>query len=436
MKGIAVATRLTVPASAALVAAMLGFAGASLVELLPGRVAVLSAAALLCLVAFILWPWAALPVGIVGGIAATKALGSSDVTFITAVHVGVLAVGCLALLMRRAAASADDEPRRTRADGAMALLALIVLAGALFGLARGYPLHRVLIAGYEIGVIPAYFFLTAHTLTTPHRIKAAALLYVAGAGALAATELTTPGRHGGLPSVLALPPLLVTVHHARGGQRIGAIAAIALFAADTTVAGYRAMWLAVGVSLVILLIRGTSRIRRNVVMAVLAGTVLIVCVAAVSAGLRARAALSGHRLHDPAGYRVPEAAIGLRVFTDWPLTGAGLGQTTPHTYLPTFRITDVGPIYHVFWVMILANLGLIGLIAVLWPLLRAARLSLVARDGTALAFGSLTCGFLAAAAFAGPTDGHWELGLLPALTLLTTRTGTRRAGPSAIRGEA
>lgn len=437
MRGLlTVPRKLVVPASAACLAGALGFAGTYSAHMLPGRLSILPAAALLCLVAFILWPWAVLPVGVVGGVAATKVLGNSDVAFVTALHVGVLAIGCLALLVRRAASAADDEPRRTSVDQAMALLAVIALAGALFGLARGHALHQVLIATYHMGVIPAYFFVTTHTLTNERRMQAAAVLYVTGAAALAAMELTMPGRHGGLLSVLALVPLLVVVGRTRGWRRIGLGALIALFAADTAAAGYRAMWLAIGVGLLVLLVRGTRRVRLSVIMGAVGATLLVLCGAAVSAGLRARISLSGEQLDETAGYRTPEAMVGLRVFADWPLTGAGLGQTTRNVYLPTFKITDVGPTYHVFWVMILANLGLVGLVAILWPLLRPLRAALAVRDGAPLALGALICGFLAAAAFAGPTDGHWELGLLPAMTLLTTRTGTTGTGPLTIGGRA
>jgi len=59
-----------------------------------------------------------------------------------------------------------------------------------------------------------------------------------------------------------------------------------------------------------------------------------------------------------------------------------------------------------------------------WLATAVALLLLAVRD-LAVAFAALTCGFLVAAAFAGPTDGHWELGLLPAVTLLIT--GSRAA---------
>jgi hypothetical protein len=51
-------------------------------------------------------------------------------------------------------------------------------------------------------------------------------------------------------------------------------------------------------------------------------------------------------------------------------------------------------------------------------------------DETAVCFAALTCGFLAAAFVASPTDGHWELGLLPALAVLSMPSAQRRRGRS------
>jgi O-antigen ligase len=122
-----------------------------------------------------------------------------------------------------------------------------------------------------------------------------------------------------------------------------------------------------------------------------------------------------------AGYRLPESGIGWDVFVSQPLFGAGLGQTTPGVYLPGFVVADVGPVYHAFYVLLLANLGIVGLAVVILPLARLSWQGLAQRDSIALPFAALTIGFLAAALVSGPTDGHWELGLLPALTLLSAR---------------
>jgi O-antigen ligase len=129
----------------------------------------------------------------------------------------------------------------------------------------------------------------------------------------------------------------------------------------------------------------------------------------------------GVALASSAGYRLPESGIGWDVFVSRPLFGAGLGQTTPRVYLPGFVVTDVGPVYHAFYVLLLANLGIVGLAVVILPLARLSWQGLAERDSIALPFAALTVGFLAAALVSGPTDGHWELGLLPALTLLSAR---------------
>ncbi|MDJ0341177.1 O-antigen ligase family protein [Streptomyces sp. H10-C2] len=420
--------------AACLAAAALGAGGAGLAELPSARLGILLAGALVCGVAFVLWPWSVLPAGVIGGVGATTLLSDGHVTFVVEVHAGVLAVGCLALLARKVVSPGCDKPIRTVADGPMLGFAAFILLAAGYGLACGNTPHQVLIAGYEFAVVPAYFFLATHTLTSPQRLKAAGILYVVGAAVLAASDLTTPGRHGGLLSVLAIPPLLVAVGRLRGWRQVGLLLLIAGFTVDATLASYRAMWLVTGVALLILLIRGTASVRRGVAAAVITGALLTVSVATFSTGAQARSALVGQELHESAGYRAQEASIGLNAFTTRPLIGHGLGQSVPHVYLPDFAVTDIGPTYHVFYVMILANLGLVGLALMGWPLAQALRGALASRDGQALAFASLTCGFLAAAAFAGPTDGHWELGLLAALTLMSSRAGTGLAGSCSLGG--
>jgi hypothetical protein len=413
--------RLSVFLATPLAAAVCGILGASLLDLVPGRSSVLAAGAVLCLLVFVLWPWSVLPVGVVGVTAATPLLGDGHLTFIVLLHTGVLALGSVALLLRRIVSAPGDSPVRTIADAPMLAMVAIVLLGGGYGMESGNDPHKVSIAAYELGVIPAYYFLTTHTLTSPRRLRAAGILYVVCAAGLAASEFAQPGRHGGLLSLLALPPLLIAAGRVDRWKRAGVALLLAGFTADLVFASYRAMWLAAAVALVLLLARTTAPIRRAAITAGVCGTTVMLLAAASSAGAHSRSTLMGDELHQGAGYRTSEAAVGLQVLAHRPLFGAGLGQTVPHVYLPGFAVTDVGPTYHVFYVMILANVGLLGLAVTLWPILRAAKAGMATRDGYALAFSCLTCGFLAAAAFAGPSDGHWELGLLPALALTAAR---------------
>ncbi|MGP3924096.1 O-antigen ligase family protein [Streptomyces sp. 8N616] len=411
------------------VAGAIGAAGAATKELLPGRLGILGVGAEVCFLAFSRWPYAILPAGIVGGTVAVGALGDTRVSLVVAVHAGILAIGCLALLARRTLLRTDDRPTRTAADVPMLAVAGLLPLAAAHGLARGNPSHEVMVATYEFAVIPGYFFLTTYTLPNRLAMKKAAVCYLVGAAALAAAELTMPTRHGGLLSALALPPLLVAASHARGWKRAGLAVLIALLGVDAVMAGYRAVWLATGLALLVLLVKGSWQVRRGILTAAMAGAVLVPLAVAVSPGLQARASLAVDQVHQSAGHRLPEAAVGMDVFMAQPLIGGGLGHVTPPVYLPDYTVTTVGPVYHVFYVMVLANLGLVGLL-VLWPLLRAIRTSLAAPDDYAVAFAALTCGFLAAVAFAGPTDGHWELGLLPAVALLTSQTALRPPAPA------
>jgi hypothetical protein len=366
-------------------------------------------------------------VGIIGVTAPAAWLGDGHLTFIVGAHIGVLALGALALLLRRAVSAPGDEPVRTGADVPMLGMAAITVLAAGYGVACGNAHHAVLVAAYELAVIPAYFFMATHTLTSPHRLRAAEILYVVCAAGLAASGFAVPGRHGGLLSVLVLLPLLVSASRLRGWQRAGVVVSIAGFTMDVTLAAYRAMWLAAGLALLIVCFRAAVTVRRTAAAVAFTGALLTLSAVVFSAGVRARTALVGQELHQPAGYRLSEATVGMNVFAHRPLLGAGLGQTVPRVYLPGFAVTTVGPTYHVFYVTILANLGLLGLVATLWPILRTLRVGLASQNGHAVAFSCLTCGFLAAAAFAGPSDGHWDLGLLPALTLLSARADTARA---------
>ncbi|HKS99427.1 MAG TPA: hypothetical protein VJT31_07840 [Rugosimonospora sp.] len=417
------------------VAGALGMAMAAAASELPDPLRFAAAGALLCWVAFTLLPWAVLPVGIIGGAVAGGLVGHGDVKTTVLAHLGILAAGYAGVLTRLLVRPGEGGRQRTTADTAMIGLALLLLAATAYGLSRGNSASRVVVALYELGVIPLYFFAATLTLPTAARQRAAAILYVTVAAVLTALSLTAPGRHGGLISVLAAPPLVVLVGRNQGWRRAGAALLASLFIADTLLSAYRGLWICAGVALLVLLVRGGATVRRGLaVTAALGSAGVLLFGLAVGIGTRSQAV--GQALERSPGYRAPEASVGLSVFTDNPLFGAGIGQSTPHVYLPGFGVTDVGPMYHVFYVLVLANLGLVGLGVLLWPILRTLRAGFRYRDDLSLAYAALTCGCLASAWVAGPTDGQWTLGVLPALTLLTLRPGAptaNRPGSDAAR---
>ncbi|MFG1883361.1 O-antigen ligase family protein [Micromonospora sp. NPDC049102] len=400
---------------------LLGGAGlgalVTVVTLLPGPVGLAAAAGVLACGVFLLWPWAVLPVGIIGGAVIGAVLSGGDVRGFIAVKVLLLAAGGAALAVRHWL-RVEGPTRRTPADlGMLTLIGLTVVA-AVYGLAVGNRSGEVLVAAYQMATIPVYFFVATHTLTTARRILAAGILYVVLAGTFTALSVATPGRHGGLITLMAVPPLIWAAGRLRGWRRNGVLLLAGFFAVDVLLASYRGIWLAAALALLVMLVRGGRAVRTGLA-ATAAAAVAVAAVLALQPGVRDRAGEIVKGLAQSAGYRGAESSVGLGVFADQPLVGAGLGQSTPGVYLSGFTLTDVGPVYHAFYVTVLANLGLVGLLLVLWPILRSIRVGLRSRDGITLPFAALSCGFLAAAVFAAPTDGHWELGLLPALTLLT-----------------
>ncbi|MFI7080255.1 O-antigen ligase family protein [Micromonospora sp. NPDC049903] len=396
----------------------------SMATMLPGIMAVAATGALVFLAVFLIWPWTVLPVGIVGGAVAGGLVGGGDVRTYVAAHLLLLAVGATALLIRYAL-GVGRGGRRTPADTGMLVVIGLTVAAACYGLAIGNLPTEVVVAGYQIAILPLYFFLATHTLTTDRRLIAAGLLYVGVVAVLAAISMTVPGRHGGLLTLLAVPPLIWYAGRARGWRRVASVLLAGFFAIDVVLASYRGIWLAAAVTLMIMLVFGGRAVRTGLAATAATGCV-VATLLALDPGVRERAQEIATGLEQSAGYRASESVVGLDVFAQRPVLGAGLGQSTTDVYLADFALTDVGPVYHAFYVTLLANVGLLGLALVLWPVLRGIRGGLVDRDGAALPFAALCCGFLGAAVFAAPTDGHWELGLLPALALLTVRERRKR----------
>ncbi|MFY1635540.1 O-antigen ligase family protein [Solwaraspora sp. WMMB335] len=393
----------------------------------PGLLGLVVAGVAVCCAAFALWPWAVLPVTVIGGTTAGVGIGGGDVTTIVATHAAILGAGGLAVSLRLT--FRVDSVRRTAADVPMLGLTVSVVLAAVYGLALGNPARDVLVGAYQIAVIPIYFWVAAQTLASDRRLRAAAVLYLVPTVVLTVLALVTSSQTGGLIALLAVPPLIVLAGRSTGWSRAGFAVLAGLLLADVVVSMYRALWLAAAVAVVAMLIWGGRTLRGG-----LGATVAVAAVGVVFLALASD--IGDHvgaltlELQDSPGYRSAESLVGMNVFVERPLTGAGLGQSVQDIYLPAFAKADVGPVYHAFYVTVLANIGIFGLIAVLWPLYRALRNGFLYRNGIAFGFAALTCGFLAGAVFAGPTAGHWELGLLPALTLIAgDLEGFRPAAP-------
>ncbi|GAA5027202.1 O-antigen ligase family protein [Actinopolymorpha pittospori] len=410
----------------ALASAALGTLAVVILQVGSGLLPPLLVGAVISFLTFLVWPWSVLPAGILGGYLAAGALAGHNLAVIVIIHAGIVLTGALAILVRRLLSPDSERRFKTVADIPMLVLAAVIVAGACYGLARGNEPYEVVVATYQLAVIPGYFFLATYSLGTVRRLRLAGTVFILGTVGLATAALPGLGGHVSLFSAMILPTLLVIVSTVGTWMRAAIVAAVVVLVIDIMLAGYRAVWLASAVVLAIILLRGSARLRRGVVTALGISALVILGSAAFSTDIQRQSTFLTEKLASSPGYRGPEASVGLSVFFDSPFAGQGLGQTTPDVYLPTFQVTDVGPVYHVFWVGILANLGLVGILALAWPLVVAVIAGLRARRDHSTAMTALTCGFVIAATFAGPTDGHWDLGLMPALILLVTQVGANR----------
>ncbi|MGW4465169.1 O-antigen ligase family protein [Micromonospora sp. NPDC004704] len=416
--GLLAATAVLLPHDAVVAAVIPGTPGSE-----PRDFGLLALAVVGCCVAFTVWPWMVLPTAIVGVLGTTAVLGDSSVRSILGLHGFLLAAGAVSLVIRRLVLVKEERRVRTVIDLPMLLVVVLLGAAAAYGLILGSPPAKVMISGYHFAVIPIYYFMATYTLTTPSRVRSAGSLFVVLSAALTIVTLASPGRHGGAWSLIAALPLLVLSCRTEGWRRVGLVALAALYLVDVVLASYRTTWVLAGAAVLVLLTGGTGAVRRAAGAMTAAAALLLVGAIMLSEGVRNRSAEITTALGQGAGYRLPEATVGIDAFLSNPLVGLGLGHSTPDVYLPDFKVTDVGPLYHVFYVMILANLGLVGLVLLLWPILRAVREGLVDRDGLPFAFTALICGFLVSVIFSGPATGHWALGLLPALVFLTRQPG-------------
>ncbi|GAB3409888.1 O-antigen ligase family protein [Flindersiella endophytica] len=411
--------------ASALIAMPCGVLAALAVALLPSPAGWLAGAGVTCYLVFLVLPWLCLPAGVLGGgIAASPAAGH-DLPTVVLIHSGILLAGALALATRRLVAPSQFRRRRTAVDVPMLILIAAIVLGAGYGLARDNEPYLVMVAAYQVAVIPAYFFLATAGLSARRAVEAAGATFVA---ALLVVILAGHYKDVGLFSALALTPLMACAGAVSGRRRAGLSAVCAVLAANIMLTEYRTLWVAGGAAVLILLIRGSARVRTTAGVAVAAGGLALLGGAALDPGIGDRWNIVKAGLSDSPGYRQAEAVVGLRAWSEHPLIGAGLGQSSRSVYLEGLGRTDVGPTYHAFWVIVLANLGLVGLLAVLAPLLLAVSAGLRTTSGPALGLAATLCGFLLSATFAAPTDGHWELGLLAALTMLTAHWNDRQSG--------
>ena len=109
--------------------------------------------------------------------------------FVVVLHALPLLAGAAALVTRRVLLRGAERFHLPRPGWTMALLLVVTVMAALYCRSAGNEPKHVLVATYEIGVIPVYFLLAMSTLDTARRRRNAGVLFVAVITVLTAVEL-------------------------------------------------------------------------------------------------------------------------------------------------------------------------------------------------------------------------------------------------------
>jgi hypothetical protein len=298
------------------------------------------------------------------------------------------------------------------------------------------------VAGYHLSQLALYHFLITTTLSRPEAFRRAGTIVIAWSLIWVVPSLLMPGRGGGAAGTWFI--VLLCYASATGTWWAPvAWAALPIVLLDVLTSGYRTLWVHVAGQLSWLAaagFRGRLRWVRGTAATLLVvfalGALLAVSIPSLLAPLPAAQTLERFASSLPdGGYRLPEALIGIAAFREGPVFGRGVGYQTPPLWLDTMEYMRVGPIYHVYYVGYLANMGIVGLAVVLWYFAavlfsgaaRAVRQHASHNRWAAAGLG-LQAAFVGAvlgAFLSGPVDGHWTWGVFGAGALLPAAWAVR-----------
>ena len=384
----------------------------------------------------LVWPELALPAIVIAAGLLDFQFGGERVRHLVFVKLALFACSGLGVVFAGITRPSRFVRVRTPGDAPALCLVCYTAASAAYGyLGAGYELDPVAVASYHLSQLALYHFLVTTTLSRPDSFRRAGTIIIAWSLLCIVTSLMTPGRGGGTASTW----LIVLLCYTAAGRTWWAglaWAAMPFALLDTLTSGYRTLWVSVAAQVGWLASRVFGlRIHR---LRATAAALLILCALSAATVLAAPSLLSplpaaetlhrfGASLTD-AGYRLPEALVGLAAFRESIVFGRGVGYHTAPLWIETMGYMPVGPIYHVYYVSYLSNEGIVGLAIVLWYFLavlfsrqtRRMRQQASERRWAAAGIG-LQAAFFGAVvgAFAsGPSDGHWTWGVLGAGTLL------------------
>jgi len=348
------------------------------------------------------------------------------VRYLFALKVGVAALLLLALALRRVTGDREYVRLRTPLDRPMLAYGLWIIAMMVYGLVRGNPFEDVMTAAHELGQIPVIYFLLTSVLGDWRRVTNLAVAFGTLNAPLALYNVFAAGRGGGLYSSLIVVPLFALLMHGPKDLKHRPLLWVYVYICvlDLLLCEHRTLWVTTGLGLMYLT-RTYLREARGIASVVLVVALAVGFVALAQPGGETLGSATERFTHG-GGRRTAELQLGLGWwYLNDPIFGSFGGGTGFDVPWPNSQgWYPIGPWFHNFYLTTLFNIGVPGTLIYLWlaysvmlgpHVRRLARAKLPGQVAAVVGTQAVYLGWLIGANFSGPREGHWELGVLPAL---------------------
>lgn len=313
-----------------------------------------------------------------------------------------------------------------------------------YGIYNGHAGKDILISVWAIQQIPIYYFITKLTLVDEKSMKINLYLLTIMAIVMALFSLTADDRLvvgsaaiGGYISHIVIVPLIILII-SKGKLKAKLIYAvlIILFLSDIIIGGSRRFIVPVLASLFMLILFHKNRTK--IIISLISCSILALLLFDIIQPGGKGLDFVLYQMTRGEGYRGAERLVAYReVFNNYPIIGAGFGQRYEAMLVGTKGVIRPGPTFHSYYATLLVNMGLIGTILfLLLPLVTTIHVIKSLKEkanyigaihkNLVLAFLGFYIGWVFTAQFDAPRDGHWLIGLLPALIVSVLNFGENR----------
>lgn len=299
------------------------------------------------------------------------------------------------------------------------------------GLLLGYDISKILTSVWVLLQVSVYYVLTKKTITKEKELKENLKVLVPFGIGISIYSLTYSGRFvigsaaigGYISHILIIPILYKLLFETSKIKIFGLTTVILILVGDLVLSGSRRFLIPVIISLLPFLITKAS-LKRLMILSFFCIALSLVLVTFFLEEIP-KLAIFLDSTYRGIGYRFSETFIGLDyVLQNNVLFGIGFGGQTDVMRIGTKGVFAAGPSFHNYYLTILFNLGIVGLICFAFFIIKVITdhskqiIEQIKNGRFEVAYFSILLffvGWLVSAFFDSPRDGHWLLGFLPAI---------------------